>query len=119
MTVFFIFELIREKVNGNQIDQQIIGLQNQIKNYEEENAELSGLIDEWQNGDLLERQARLKLGLKKVGENTVIIVGHNDSSATPTIQENSKIVANVVRDGQSSRQLNPVKWWDYFFHKNQ
>ena len=112
----FLFGLVREKINSAKVEKEITNLENQIGSFERENGELSKLINEWQGSNRIEREARLKLGLKKPGENVVIIMKDDGGSSTvPRIREDSEIIANLVKNKETAGKSNPGKWWHYFF----
>ncbi len=83
------------------LNSEISRLQNEIGAVEKQNAEFSELLRYLQTESFTEEEARLKLGLKKPGEEVVVITDQDDPA--------SKVDNNV---GQS----NPLKWWFYFFN---
>ena len=87
---FFSVNLTKEIVNRHQIDRKIRQYEEQTAKLEKENKEISVLIDAWQNGRQLEKEARLKLGLKKPGENVVLISRNNGQAGEEKIMASMK-----------------------------
>lgn len=116
--VLFIMGIVREKINSNKIDVEIAGLETQIKSFADENGQIGKFIGEWQGSNRVEKEARLKLGLKKPGENVVIIMRGGSSSTTQLIKADSEIVANFITNKEDGAKTNPGKWWNYFFNSN-
>jgi len=115
--VLFVVGFIKEKLNGRQVDADIADLEEQIKPGEKENAQFAALIKEWQDGSRMEKEARLKLGLKKPGEEAVIIMREQTKVENPLMDSvNTKIVGGII-ESQSEDKSNFTKWVEYFFHK--
>ena len=115
--IFFLsVNLVKEIVNRHQINETIKQYEAEVVKLEKENQEISELIETWQTGRPLEKEARLKLGLQKPGENTVLILREEaDQSAKTIIDPNSQVYGTVVvADGQKNIS-NFQKWWQYFF----
>jgi len=115
--IFFLsVNLVKEIVNRHQINETIKRSEAEIVKLEKENQEVGVLIEAWKTGRPLEKEARLKLGLQKPGENAVLILRAEDSQPGSTvINPNSEVYGTVVvADGQKSIS-NFKKWWQYFF----
>ncbi len=106
--VFFIVGLstARETYRVWQVDQEIKTLQNQIDQLQGKKLALSEWLNKLSSLDELDKQARTHLGLKKPGEQMMIIHG----VAATTLDQPS------VDSGQAvESHSNPKKWFRYFF----
>ena len=90
------------------IDQDISGMQNEIINLQEGNTKLKKLIEYFNSTAYIEEKARLDLGLKKAGENVVLVDQQN---------QDLNLAANgAIDSGENQNIINPIKWWRYFFN---
>lgn len=98
-------ELLRNRDMQTEVDR----LQAQADELAAKNSELAELGKRMSDPQELERQARLKLNLRKPGEEVVVIkgVGGADAQATPA--------ADVVPAVKEQPKSNLEKWWHYFF----
>lgn len=108
--VFFVYSLTREIVNRQQINQKIRNLEDEVKTLETKNYETANLLQGWQSDNQLEKEARLKLGLRKPGEQVVII---NRDNAPTSSQKN--ITPTGGAKNINDKGSNPYLWWKYFF----
>ena len=113
--IFFLIGLIREILNRREINNQINDLEGQISELQSQNGQVSELINSWQDGSHLEKEARLRLGLQKPGEKAVII-------SKPDLQTNTSPQQAVSIGDQADLAMtnnkpvdNPRKWVHYFF----
>ncbi|NCN07428.1 hypothetical protein GW933_01915 [Candidatus Falkowbacteria bacterium] len=116
VTVFLSINLIKEVVNRHQIDEKIKQYRVDVDRLEKENSEISQLIDSWTTSRQLEKEARLKFGLRKPGENVVLVVRDNNLNNN-TIDQNSEVLGGVVVSRDNINDPNYKKWWLYFFEK--
>lgn len=100
-----LFYLAKSTVRSYKVNSEIADLQNDIIHLEKQNEDLGQLISYLKSDTFIEQEAKLKLGLKKPGENLVVIPGQTDSG------NNDKEIQNIP-------QTNPARWWAYFFNKN-
>ncbi len=99
-------ELLRNKDMQGEVDR----LQAQADELAAKNSELAELGKRMSDPQELERQARLKLNLRKPGEEVVVIKGVGDSSL-------SSAPDSAIMPAQNGPdQSNAQKWWHYFFH---
>ncbi|HEY4495729.1 MAG TPA: septum formation initiator family protein [Candidatus Paceibacterota bacterium] len=85
-------------------------LNTEIADLNKQKNDLSQLIDYYKNESNLEKEARVRLNLKKEGEKVVIIL----PQATST-DKNSETISQFSDD---IRNLpNYKQWWHYFFGK--
>jgi len=98
----------REFVRNYEIDKEISNLEEKAFSLESQNQEILELAERLNTDDYLEQEGRMRLGLKKPGENVVIIsepeditIPSQELSDTPTAQQ--------------KKISNPRLWWEYFF----
>lgn len=97
------FGLANGTVKKYKVNSEIKDLQSEISRLEKQNQEFGQLV-EYLNSDIfIEQEAKLKLGLKKEGENLVVI----PQQSLPT---------EVNNQDANKKSSNPVKWWTYFFN---
>ncbi|MDO8584345.1 MAG: septum formation initiator family protein [bacterium] len=97
----------RETYRQWQVDQEIDGLKDQVSALEGKKLRLLDTIQQMNAPDVLDRDARLRLDLKKPGERVIVLRGLGAPGASaqevggqaPTVTEGS----------------NAKKWFDYFF----
>ena len=94
------------------VNRQIIELENEINSIEGKNSDLQKLIKYLGSDQYAEEQARLKMGLRKEGEQVAII--KEISGRTASENDPNPQAATAKYAAQNSG--NPVKWWRYFFH---
>ncbi|OGY49882.1 MAG: hypothetical protein A3B89_03485 [Candidatus Buchananbacteria bacterium RIFCSPHIGHO2_02_FULL_40_13] len=115
---FFSVNLTKEIVNRHQIDRKIRQYEEQTAKLEKENKEISVLIDAWQNGRQLEKEARLKLGLKKPGENVVLISRNNGQAGEEKIiNPEAEVLGGIILPENTKNIPNYKKWWIFFFKR--
>ncbi len=83
------------------LQQQIDQLESEIATVESQSQQFSDLIEYLETQTFTEEEARLNLGLKKPGEEVVVVEGHD--------------AAVISIDGAEEAVSNPVRWWRYFF----
>lgn len=109
----------REIVRSRAIDADISNLQNRIDTLSSRNFELAQLQNALGTESFIEREARLKLGLKKPGESVIVI--QDDFQERESLIQNGDLndpLDLVIDEGVEAGSLdNPTKWWLYFFDK--
>lgn len=113
------FTLGREFFRARIIQKEIDALQAQADRLATRNSSLTELQTAIQTQSFIEREARLKLGMKKPGEEVVIIQEKKNPSADYSFSpvDSSDPLGLVLADEGSSLQIsNPTKWWYYFFN---
>ncbi len=97
----------REAVRTRQIDREIAELKSESERLRAKNFEIASMRSTLGQTEFAEKEARLKLGLRKEGEQVVVI----QPSPKATVDESASVA--VVDD-----LSNPTKWWLYFMdHK--
>lgn len=95
---------LREYFRSRQIDAEILSLKEESQRLQVRNFQISSLGASLQNGEYLEREARLKLNLRKDGEQVVVLRKNDAPSVSPSVQA-------LAQDPDWS---NPRKWWTLF-----
>jgi len=115
----------REFLHDREIQKEITKLQAQADDLTSRNVSLGQLQTAIQTQSFIEREARLKLGMKKIGEEAVVIqqevtrVDKEGQGGTVSETDLSDPLNLVLDEGQTSgRVANPTKWWYYFFRKS-
>lgn len=114
----FTFGLTKEIVNRRQIDRQLADYQSRISQLQLENSSLAIKISSWDQSGELEANARLKLGLEKPGEQTIIIARASSNSSGLATKSNQEVVDLAPKVAASQYESNVTKWWKYLFETN-
>ena len=101
--LLILFSLAKGTIKKYKVNTEIEQLQEEISNLENQNQQFGQLIKYLNSDIFIEQEAKLKMGLKKEGENLVVI------------PDNELQVKNEVAK-QTENKINPLKWWDYFFN---
>ncbi len=110
----------REIIRSRDIDQQILSLKKQSLALQTQNTAISELHDAVQTESFIEREARLKLGLKKPGETFVIVKDGKSNSPDSSVTGKGSFDSSVSTSsglGTKKALANSTKWWYYFFNK--
>ncbi|TAK03817.1 septum formation initiator family protein [Patescibacteria group bacterium] len=97
----------REWMRNRDIRDQIADLQGKAAALEARNVRIGELATMLQTESAIEREARLKLGLKKPGE-SVVVVRRDEGTASAADRGASEPV-------DPRGVANSSKWWAYFF----
>lgn len=112
--VFLVFITVsfgREFFRDYEARQEIKQLEAKEAELRERNFSVADLLAAIQTESFVEREARLKLGMTKPGEKTIIIEENLNNR-----EENSNEAAAGSLDAFFAQRIaNPVKWWYYFF----
>ncbi len=98
----------RESYRKYQLTQEINKLKTEIERLEGNNEQLADLMEYLKEEPYLEKEARLKLNLKKPGEKVVIL------RSTQQVQEQDDSV-NILVGQPKEETANYWQWWQYFF----
>jgi|RhisoiCoNPM_1038542.scaffolds.fasta_scaffold00193_3 cell division protein FtsB len=95
---------VRESLRARQIDREIESLRSEAERLRVRNFEISALESSLSSGEFLEREARMKLGLQKEGEQAVVV------------RTAEAAVTDPVRQDAAAQAVwsNAKKWWTYF-----
>lgn len=114
--IIFSIGISKRMARKSQINKETQELQAEIGRLAENGKELNDLLAYLNSNDFLEEEARTKLGLKKDGEQIVIINNSNSNKSEDAKTNNSS--PRVYRSAEPVQKSNPEKWRDYFFDVN-
>lgn len=116
--IFLGMSLGREMIRSRSIEADIAHLQAQADELTQSTQDLLNLQTAMQTESFIEREARLKLGLKKPGE-TVVVIQDEARDDSSVISDDPLDPLDFVIDEQTPQEelANPLKWWYYFFDK--
>lgn len=103
--ILVIIALGRESYRYFRVSQDIKDLEKRIEELEKTNEELARMEEYFQSEEFLEKEARLKLNLTKLGEKLIIV-------KTPEGMEGEGQETTVAKEIS-----NIQRWWEYFFGK--
>lgn len=108
--VTFSIAIVRELINGRNVRLQVQRLQSQVATEQHRQQQLQDLIDYLGSPTFQEQEARLKLGLKKDGEQVIVV---------PVTNAPTNAVAGeatpATTDATGAPLSHPARWWQYFF----
>jgi len=105
------FPLSKNISKKYKIDQEIKELEKEINDLEYRNNDFKKLISYLESDQFVEEQAKLNLGLKKQGEEAIIVKEKNETVNSET---GDFIIGDI--DNKSLNYSNPQRWWYYFFN---
>jgi cell division protein FtsB len=120
LILFVIFSFAREIIHSRDIAAQIETLQKQSKELEVQHFAIADLKNAVQTESFVEREARLKLGLKKPGESLIILKNEQKQQVTTSSgKSGDPQSAALTTDALAAEKplANSTKWWYYFFNK--
>jgi len=98
------WSLLNEIAQGDKVSSNLNDLQTKIVALQKQNQDYSDVLSRLNSPGFVDKEARLKLGYQKPGEQVLLL---EDNAAAPL----APAQANVDESGLS----NPQKWWQYFF----
>lgn len=109
----------REILRHQALQKEIEALTAQAQLLGDDNVQMNEVHSALQSESYIEREARLKLGLKKPGETLIVI----QESVEGMVQEGTLDAADpldLVLDQEEPQEplANSTKWWYYFFNKS-
>lgn len=120
--IFISVPLAKNRAQRREIKKEINDIEQEINRVENKNNELRKLIDYFESGEFLEEQARLNFGLKKSGEEAVVIKDNSLTSTGAIISsrlEDQQIFSmpgsNADKKKVLNRETNISRWRAYFF----
>jgi cell division protein FtsB len=105
----------REYIRDHEIQADITALQAKADELAARNLQIMELHAALQTESYIEKEARLKLGMKKPGEQVVVVKTDQNAVAEGWALTDTP----AVRKTAPMAIANPTKWWYYFFDKNQ
>lgn len=120
LILIVVISFTRELIHGHDIAKQIQALQKQSQQLQAQHLAIADLKNAVQTEIFVEQEARLKLGLKKPGENVVIVKNEFTPHQSETISGGVKNLAEETGESNTQEKTplaNSTKWWYYFFNK--
>ncbi|MDP2708642.1 MAG: septum formation initiator family protein [bacterium] len=106
----------KNSIKQYRINKEINGLKKEISELQDKNSDLKNFVSYLESDQFAEEQARLKLGLKKPGEElTVIKKGDNEAPAGAVLPNNIFNIPGYNKEKPPRLAANPEKWFYYFF----
>lgn len=111
------FSFGREWVRNREIQAEIARLQGDAQALQARNLEIADLNTAFRTESFIEREARLKLGMKKPGESVVVIRDASQPSVEAGLAQEGEASdpRQLLASGEENVETNPSKWWTYFF----
>lgn len=115
--IYLIINLGRESYRKYQLTKEIDSLKTEIERLEGSNQQMANLMDYFKEDSFLEKEARLKLNLKKPEEKVIIISDYFDSKTDlDASTNNSNNTGTEMFSGDTNEESsNYWKWWEHFF----
>ncbi|MAF20524.1 MAG: hypothetical protein CMI55_02460 [Parcubacteria group bacterium] len=112
--IALVVNLGRESYRKHELTKEINSLNADIEQLEGRNRQLSNLMEYFKQDSYLEKEARLKLNLKKPGEQVIILSSGLDQPSQDSDQPDN---LEAIEDSLSPKEptANYWKWWEYFF----
>ncbi len=101
-----LFGIFQQFYYRYQVQEKLNELNAEIANYKKQKEDLAKLIDYYQDTSNLENEARVRLNLKKEGEQVVIILPTATSTNEGGLSDNYENMPNYKQ------------WWYYFFPRD-
>ncbi|OGZ36057.1 MAG: hypothetical protein A3I88_03295 [Candidatus Portnoybacteria bacterium RIFCSPLOWO2_12_FULL_39_9] len=108
----------RESYRKYQITKEINALRTEISKLEGDNQRLDNLIKYFQDPSYLEKEARIKLNLKKPGEKVVVAPEGSLAQAEQSVSEKTEEIQSFLSSQPRVETANWWKWWEYFFQSS-
>lgn len=131
VSVFFAYQTLQVIVKRHKTETDIQTFEKQVSDLQNTQTRLQELNKFLETDFFAEKEARLKLGMQKQGEQVVVLndngtsvpIKSNDSTTVRQESSTSNVSthADTVPGGNTTEQKqksNPAKWWDYFFAHN-
>ncbi len=115
---FLCLSLGREFVRQMDIQHNLAELQEEVSVLGQYHAELQDFYTSIQTVSYMEREARLKLGMQKQGEQVVVVQDSLQASATEGEEEMGveETMAQIASGTMAADSYSNIKkWWFYFF----
>lgn len=98
-----------EYIRNREVQREVDRLKAQADELEAKNTEIADLGKRYSTNEMLEREARLKLNLRKPGEEVVVV-----QAGPGRADAGQPVPARAV--GKAEPPSNLGRWWQYFFH---
>ncbi len=114
------FPLAKAISQRYKINREIKELQEEIENINKKNTNLKNAIEYLKSDQFVEEQARLNLGLRKQGEEVIVIQNNSEEIPENNISGKEKIIFNIPgleKEIPPKKVSNLQRWWNYFFNR--
>jgi len=108
VVVFIGLGISRSVIRKVEIEREIAALKADIKAVDGKNDELRRVISYFGTPEFKEREARLRLGLQKPGENVIVI---------PNLAQSLPGAAGLTNQPLNTDLPNWHRWFNYFFER--
>lgn len=98
------------------IEREVAALEAEAERIAAANKELEDMIEYLQGDAFAEREARLRLNMKKPGEQVVVVQGNEGVVAGEQEVESVFRVRGLEKDPVQETVPNRMRWWQYFFN---
>lgn len=119
VVIFISVPFIKNEIKQYRVNKEIEELKKEVSDLQNKGAELKNFVSYLESDQFAEEQARLNLGLKKPGEELMVIKGEsNSASSTGSNTENNQIfnIPGYEKSQPVAEKTNLGKWLDYFFN---
>ena len=106
----------RETYREWRVDQEIDGLRGQVEQLEGKRLSLVDTLARLNSDETLDREARIRLGMRKPGERVIILEGMEQGKSMVWQDDLSGAPTSSARALERNNTSNPRKWMAYFFH---
>jgi len=113
--IFISFPFAKNTLKQYRINKEMNELKQEISDLQNKNVDLKNFVSYLESDQFAEEQARLNLGLKKPGEEEVVIKTSTGDTLTST--SSSATMFNITGYDKAKpeiEQSNPKKWLNYF-----
>ncbi|MFH1671366.1 MAG: septum formation initiator family protein [Candidatus Portnoybacteria bacterium] len=111
LLIILVINLFRESYRKYQLTKEIDKLESEIERLEGGNRQLAEMMEYFKDESYLEKEARLKLNLKKPDEKVIVLADQPEENTS------AEDILEQAREGQKDKDetANYWKWWEYFF----
>ncbi|MFA5359645.1 MAG: septum formation initiator family protein [Patescibacteria group bacterium] len=109
------FPFVKNTLKQYRINKEIGELKQEISDLQNKNVDLKNFVSYLESDQFAEEQARLNLGLKKPGEEVMVIKSDNNKASTSTSTSATMFnIPGYEKAKPEVKQSNPEKWFNYF-----
>jgi len=112
------YPFIKSEIRQYRVNREIDGLKKEIADLQNKGADLKNFVSYLESDQFAEEQARLNLGLKKPGEELMIIKPGLNEAVSPSSTAGNNQIFNIPgyqKSQPAAEASNPAKWLNYFF----
>lgn len=112
---FISIPLYKNFSQSYRINKEMKEIETEIANDNKKSENLKNVIEFLKSDQFVEEQARQNMGLKKPGEQVVIIKGMSDTETNTTSADSLFSIKGLENLKPTKQDFYPSKWRDYFF----